>query len=152
MRKRWLRGLVLGVTSAALVLSPGWVGAGRAADEPAKKEAEPAKKKAAGAKAKAGAKGDKAAAAKKPAARLPNFYADVVNEEQRAKILAIQQQYSPKLDDLKAQLKALQQQRDAEIVAVLTPAQRKQVAEAKVKARVTAAKAAPDDTAKPEKQ
>ncbi len=59
--------------------------------------------------------------------RLPNFYAQVVTEEQRQKIYDIQRKYFPKIETLRKQLEALVAQRDAEIEAVLTEEQKAKV-------------------------
>ena len=59
--------------------------------------------------------------------RLPPYYAQVVKPEQRKEIYAIQEQYGPKIDALRAQLEALIQERDKKIEAVLTEAQRQEV-------------------------
>lgn len=59
--------------------------------------------------------------------RLPNYYRLVVDQKQREMIYKIQAGYAPKIADLKAQLDKLTEQRDREIAAVLTPAQRKKV-------------------------
>jgi hypothetical protein len=55
--------------------------------------------------------------------RLPAYYSQVVNGQQRERIYAIQQQYAPKIAELKAQLAALQDKQNAEVEAVLTPEQ-----------------------------
>jgi hypothetical protein len=76
--------------------------------------------------------------------RLPAYYNRVVDEEQRAKIYAIQREYAPKIDALKAQLEALTAERNEKVVAVLTPEQRTTVeklrAEAKAKRAAARAK------------
>jgi hypothetical protein len=79
--------------------------------------------------------------------RLPAYYNRVVDPKQREKIYAIQREYAPKIDALKAQLAELTAERDENVEAVLTPEQLSAVeklrAEAKVKrARAKAAKAA----------
>jgi hypothetical protein len=67
--------------------------------------------------------------------RLPNYYTNIVNEEQKEKILKIQEEYKPKLEALEAQLKSLKKERDDKISAVLTEEQKKKVEEAKAKAK-----------------
>lgn len=67
--------------------------------------------------------------------RLPAFYGQVVDGLQREKIYAIQKDYEPKISALQAELKALQDKRDADCQAVLTPEQRE-----KLKALTDAAK------------
>jgi hypothetical protein len=72
----------------------------------------------------------KAPAAKAaPAAkgRLPAHYSKLVNEAQRQRIYDIQAFYAPQIDDLKQQLDALIARRDAELHAVLTPVQQRQL-------------------------
>jgi hypothetical protein len=75
-----------------------------------------AKRKAPVAKAAPAAKG-----------RLPANYAKLVDDAQRQRIYDIQAFYAPQIDDLKQQLDALVARRDAEIHAVLTPAQQRQL-------------------------
>jgi hypothetical protein len=85
---------------------------------------------------------DKAAAAK-PAAvkevktprRLPSFFKEVVDEKQRETIYKIQEEYGPKIADLRAQLDALTKQRDERIAAVLTPEQRKKLEDLRAAAK-----------------
>jgi cell division protein ZapA (FtsZ GTPase activity inhibitor) len=55
--------------------------------------------------------------------RLPPYYSQVVNGQQREKIYSIQQQFAPKIAEIKAQLQALQDKQSAEVEAVLTPEQ-----------------------------
>jgi hypothetical protein len=59
----------------------------------------------------------------KPRGRLPAYYSQVVNGQQREKIYSIQQQYEPKITALKAELQAVQDKMNAEVEAVLTPDQ-----------------------------
>lgn len=74
---------------------------------------------------KASSKTDaKASKTRAPArGRLPAYYSQVVNGQQREKIYAIQKQYAPKIAELKAQLQAVQEKQNAEVEAVLTPDQ-----------------------------
>jgi hypothetical protein len=76
--------------------------------------------------------------------RLPAYYSRVVDEKQRQKIYAIQREYAPKIDALKAQLAALTAERDEKVVAVLTPEQLKTIQQLKAEAEAkrAAAKAA----------
>jgi Spy/CpxP family protein refolding chaperone len=76
---------------------------------------------------------------KKPQGRLPKFYDHIVSDEQRQKIYAIQQEYGPKIDALKAQLAELVKQQDEKIGAVLTPEQQKKVQELREAAKAKAA-------------
>jgi Spy/CpxP family protein refolding chaperone len=64
---------------------------------------------------------------------LPKYYANVVTEEQREKILKIQEEYKPKIEALQAQLKVLKKEQDDKISAVLSEEQKKKVEEAKAK-------------------
>ncbi len=73
--------------------------------------------------------------------RLPAYYGRVVDEKQREKIYAIQREYAPKIEDLKAQLAALTAERDEKVDAVLTPEQLETVE--KLKAEAKAKRAAP---------
>jgi hypothetical protein len=59
--------------------------------------------------------------------RLPANYGKLVDEAQRQRIYQIQSFYAPQIDDLKQQLDALIARRDAEIHAVLTPTQQRQL-------------------------
>jgi len=70
--------------------------------------------------------------------RLPNYYDQVVTDEQREKIYAIQEEYKAKIDPLEEQVKALKKEQDAKIAAVLSPEQKKKVDEAAVKAKEAA--------------
>lgn len=63
----------------------------------------------------------------KPRGRLPAYYNQVIDGQQREKIYAIQQQYEPKISALKAELQALQDKLDAEVDGVLTSEQREKV-------------------------
>ncbi|MGH7134753.1 MAG: hypothetical protein ACREHD_03375 [Pirellulales bacterium] len=80
---------------------------------------------------KAGSKADTKAAKQraKPRGRLPAYYNQVIDGQQREKIYAIQQQHEPKINELKAELQALQDKLDAEVEGVLTPEQLAKVKE-----------------------
>jgi hypothetical protein len=71
--------------------------------------------------------------AKKPVAeeqrapRMPAHFNKVIDEKQREKIVVILHDYSPQIEKKRAELEALLSQRDKELFAVLTAAQRKQV-------------------------
>lgn len=91
----------------------------------------------------------KAATAKKPAeprGRLPNFYREVVDNEQRARIYKLQEEYDAKIEALSAQLQELVNMRTTAIEAVLTADQLKKVKElqaaSKEKSQTAAAKKA----------
>lgn len=97
-------------------------------------EAPPQLAQADGAAKKAEAK--KPAAKKKFRGRLPNYYGKVgVSNEQRQTIYGIQAKYHEQIEALERQIAELTEKRDAEIEAVLTPAQK-----ARVKELVEAAK------------
>jgi capsule polysaccharide export protein KpsE/RkpR len=83
-----------------------------------------------------------APAAKKVTRRLPNFYGELVDGTQKEKIYSIQDQYTPQIDALAAQVKALQQKRDAEIEAVLTAEQKVKLEKARAEAKAKAAERA----------
>jgi Spy/CpxP family protein refolding chaperone len=76
---------------------------------------------------KDGARIEKKANVKETKGRLPAHFAKVVDDQQRERIYGIQAAYSERIDALRAQLERLEAQRDAEIRAVLTPAQRRQL-------------------------
>lgn len=109
--------------------------------------------------AKPEAKAEAKVEAKQPAkARgyLPPHYNEVINKQQREQIYAIQDKYDDKIEALQKQLKELLGQRNTEVEAVLTPDQKKLVAEyaalAKVKAQnIKNAKTPPATDKAPEK-
>ncbi len=78
-------------------------------------------------KAKAGAK-DKAKG------RLPAYYKDVVSDEQKEKIYAIQAKYEKQIADLQSQLETVRAQQNGEIEALLTPEQKEKVAKERAEA------------------
>jgi hypothetical protein len=57
---------------------------------------------------------------KKAKGRLPAYYAEIVNDEQKAKIYDIQSKYSKKLESLNEQLLEVTKQQNTEIEDVLT--------------------------------
>ena len=70
----------------------------------------------------------------KPKRRLPNHYAAVVTPEQREQIYAIQAEYNAEIDVLLAQIKELEDKRDAAIDATLSAEQLETVAKLKAEA------------------
>ncbi len=60
--------------------------------------------------------------------RLPRYYGKVVDAVQRQQIYQIQAKYHERLEALKAQLKQLEAQCDAEIEGVLSPEQKQSLA------------------------
>jgi hypothetical protein len=96
---------------------------------------------AAAAKAEAPAPAAKPAARRgaaregRPAARLPSYFSEIVTEEQREKIYAIQKQFAAKIDPLTREIEKLRQARDGEIEALLTPEQKKKLDELRAAAK-----------------
>jgi hypothetical protein len=78
--------------------------------------------------------------------RLPPHYRTVVSEEQRSIIYQIQEEYRVKIEALEAQLEAIKKERKEKIAAVLTPEQKKQVAEAAAIAKAGTPPIAPAET------
>lgn len=66
--------------------------------------------------------------------RLPNFYSDIVTDEQRKKIYEIQEKYEKQLNDLNEQLLALTKKQSDEIEAVLSDEQKSRIEEARTAA------------------
>lgn len=83
--------------------------------------------KKADSKAKAGAK-------EKPKGRLPAYYKDVVTDEQKDQIYAIQAKYEKQLDDLQSQLDAVKAKQNGEIEALLSAEQKEKLAKVKAEA------------------
>lgn len=88
------------------------------------------------------AKSEAKAPAKKPTHRLPAYYGDLVDGTQKQKIYDIQDKYTPQIDALAEQIKALQQKRDAEIESVLNPEQKTKLEKSKADAKAKAAERA----------
>lgn len=78
---------------------------------------------------KSGDKKSDSGAEEKTRHRLPDYYADLVDDKQRQEIYDIQDEYGPKIDKLKDELQAMIEERDAKCEKVLTPDQRKKVKE-----------------------
>lgn len=95
---------------------------------PAKSDAEKPAKKAAG----------------QPGLRLPPHFAGVVSSEQREKILAVQAEFAQELKAKRQALKAVVEKRDAAIMKLLKPEQRKQVEQAREEAKARRAAAESD--------
>lgn len=71
-------------------------------------------------------------ATKKPRGRLPAYYGQVgLSGEQRDRIYGIQATYRTQIDELQKQIDSLKEKEVSEIVAVLTPEQKKKAAEAR---------------------
>jgi Spy/CpxP family protein refolding chaperone len=123
MKRGWLASLV----AAALVLPM----AARGADETKTPEPTPTVKTP-------GTAPDTTKPRKAAKGRLPPYYGKLpVTDEQRAKIYAIEGSFSPRIQDLRDQIDALEGQRDEQIKALLTPEQldklKAMMAEAKAK-------------------
>jgi Spy/CpxP family protein refolding chaperone len=92
--------------------------------------------------------------AKKPVAedqrapRMPAHFNKVIDEKQREKIVGILNDYSPQVEKKRAELEALLNQRDKDLFAVLTPAQRKQVEALRAESLAKRQAAASDDEEK----
>ena len=98
-----------------------------AADKEAPKKVAPAKDKA-----------DAKEAPKSKSARLPNYYGDLgLNDEQKEKVRTIVAGYDAKIADLEKQLAALKQKRDSETEAVLTAAQKTQLAQVRAQKKAS---------------
>ena len=80
--------------------------------------------------------------------RLPNFYGDVVTEEQRKKIYEIQEKYEKQLADLNEQLLALTKKQQEEIEALLSAEQKSRIEEARGAAATKRKKKADESEAK----
>lgn len=87
-------------------------------------------------------KGAKKKRRRKPKGRLPAYYRTVVTPEQREKIYTIQEQYTDQIEDLQDQIADLKDKQKAEIVAVLTPEQKKKIDEIAAEAKAKREKAA----------
>jgi len=76
--------------------------------------------------------------------RLPAYYADVVTEDQKTKIYAVQEKYAKQLKDLNDQLAALTKKQNDEIEAVLTAEQKSKIETARADAAAKKKKKASD--------
>ena len=103
------------VALAALFLGSQMPASSTVAQEDAKEKAKPA------------AKADKKAP-KKARGRVPAYFAQVgLSGEKKEKIYSVQGEYNGKIGDLKKQIAELTSKRDAEVEAVLTETQKKQL-------------------------
>ncbi|REK15832.1 MAG: hypothetical protein DWQ37_08420 [Planctomycetota bacterium] len=55
--------------------------------------------------------------------RLPNHYSGVVSDEQRDKIYAVQKEFESRIEEKKAELRAIVAERDKAIESILSPEQ-----------------------------
>jgi hypothetical protein len=76
--------------------------------------------------------------------RLPPYFADIVTDEQRQQIYALQEKYARTLTSLQEQIAKLEKQRDAEIEAVLDAEQKKELKLSRERAAAKRKKAATD--------
>jgi hypothetical protein len=56
---------------------------------------------------------------------LPPFWKDIVSEDQKQKVYEIQAKYKKELDELRAKVKEVETKRDKEMLALLSPEQKK---------------------------
>lgn len=94
-------------------------------------------------------KAKKAEKTEKTKGRLPAYFADVVSEDQKAKIYAIQEKYADQIKELNAQLAAVAKKQNDEIDAVLTAEQKGKIDAARAEA-VAKKKKKSDDKKKAE--
>lgn len=113
---RWVAGSVL-LASVVWLVAGAWAQQGG-----------PGKGPAAAAKAEGPAR-------RARAGQLPPYYRDVVSDEQRQKIYAIQAEYNAQIAELEAKVAQLRKERDAKIEALLTPEQKKQIEDLRAAAR-----------------
>lgn len=78
-----------------------------------------------------------ASSAVKVSVRLPNYYREIVTEEQREKIYEIQRQFNAKIQTLEAELEKLKGDRDTKVEAILTPDQKLKLEQIRAKAKAT---------------
>jgi len=89
-------------------------------------------------KAKAGAK-------EKPKGRLPAYYKDVVTDEQREQIYAVQAKYAKQLEDLQSQIDGVKAKQNEEIEGLLSAEQKEKLAKVKAEADAKKKSAKKDD-------
>lgn len=69
--------------------------------------------------------------------RLPNYYGQIgISDRQRERIYTLQGEYNSQIDDLQSRIDELKAERDAEIEAVLTDAQRNRLEDRREEARL----------------
>jgi TolA-binding protein len=76
----------------------------------------------------------KAGAKQKSKGRLPAYYKNVVTEEQRSQIYAIQAKYEKQLADLQGEIDAVKAKQNGEIEALLSPEQKEKLAQVRAEA------------------
>jgi len=84
-------------------------------------------------------KSSKAAKSERPVAkratRLPAYFASVIDDKQRAKIQAVQEEFGPKIQQLRDDLKELTDKQESAINKLITPKQRQQIEKLRSEAR-----------------
>ena len=115
----WILGL--GIVSTCLVVAnQSAVGKEKAKAKKAESQAPEAKSDP--------ADGDKKVAAfRKSARRLPPYYKDVINEDQREEIVTVYAKFNTKLAELRAEIKEVTAERDKALQALLTDEQREEL-------------------------
>jgi hypothetical protein len=63
----------------------------------------------------------------KPKGFLPPYWKDIVSEDQKPKIYTVQAKYREKIEKLEAEIKALKDKRDKEMLEILSPEQKKRL-------------------------
>jgi hypothetical protein len=120
---------------AAMIVGPLAIGQPPAAQSPTKSPTKQATAGEPSPETPAETPAPEKAAKKEFRGRLPAYYGRVVDQTQREKIYAIQREFAPKIDALKAQLAALVAERDEKIVSVLTQEQRETIEKLKAEAQ-----------------
>ncbi|HEV7278683.1 MAG TPA: hypothetical protein VGN57_00605 [Pirellulaceae bacterium] len=64
---------------------------------------------------------------KSPRGRLPAYWNDVVEPDQKDQLYAIQKKYEAEIDELEAQIEALEAKRETEMIALLSPDQKEKL-------------------------
>lgn len=97
------------------------------AQESKKPEDQPTAKKSSEQPQKGEVEGTRKRERKAARGRLPNYYTQVVDDEQREEIYSIQADYDARINELLRQAVALRNERNSKVEAVLTPDQLEQV-------------------------
>ena len=79
-------------------------------------------------------KSEKKAKSKRAVHRLPNYFGQIVTEEQKVEIYKIQDEYAPKVQEYREKLAGVLKERNAKIHAVLTPEQKEKLEQMKQEA------------------
>ena len=79
--------------------------------------------------------------ADRPTARLPRFYSQLeLQEDQREKLLGLQQQFAQQIAALREEITKLQQEREAQLMSVLKPGQKRRLKELQGESKSESAK------------